>query len=254
MTSDLVACSLTDLHTHILPSVDDGADCLDTAIEMLHIQKNNGIERVALTPHFYPKHEELDAFVDRRNRSYAALLSRWDCESMPQLRLGAEVRYTPALLQMDLHQLTIGEGNYLLLELEDSGLVTFIDQVVKQMIDQGIIPILAHVERCSALRNDPNLLLNLVRMGALAQISVNALRGRKPDKFAEICLRHGLVHIIASDVHNLTDRAACLRDISTERYMHTLAWTERLAKSVWDGTPLPAFAIKPIKRGLFGYH
>ena len=109
--------AFTDLHTHILPGVDDGAKDLEKALEMLRMQKACGVERVALTPHFYPLREEFQSFLDKRQQAYEGLLPNWDAESMPDLRLGAEVHYSPALAELDLRRLTIGQSDYLLLEL-----------------------------------------------------------------------------------------------------------------------------------------
>ncbi len=243
----------TDLHTHILPDFDDGAKDLETALEMLRVQKNSGVERVALTPHFYPMHEALDAFVARRQQAYEMLLSGYDAGTMPQLRLGAEVCYTPELVALDLHQLTIGSSDYLLLELPDVRVPTYVEQVVDAMLGQGITPILAHIDRCMYFRNDPSRLEKLIQIGALAQIDAAALCSKCTDGFASACFRAGLAHILASDAHNLTDRAPCLGSLATERNAELLAWTEGFAGNVWENMPPPAFGIHSLKKGIFGY-
>ena len=246
--------NLTDLHTHILPSFDDGADSIETALRMLQKQKRNGIERIALTPHFYPMNETLDSFLDRRQQAYASLLACWDGEIMPEMRLGAEVCYTPALLQMDLQRLTIGEGRYLLLELPDFGVAACVDQVVAEVLNRGITPILAHVERCLVFRSEPNQLFDLVKMGALAQIDARALVGRKKDKFAIMCLNKGLAHVIASDVHDLADRDFCIADIATGQNTEMLSRAERFARSIWDDVLPPDFDMASVRKGIFGYY
>lgn len=243
----------TDLHTHILPCFDDGAKDLETALEMLRVQKTSGMERVALTPHFYPMHETLDAFVARRQQAYNTLLSGYNGETMPQLLLGAEVRYTPQLTTLDLHQLTMGDGDYLLLELPDVCVPAYVEQVVDAMQGQGITPVLAHIDRCVYFYAEPLRLEKLIQMGALAQIDAAALHKKHTTAFAHACFRNGLAHILASDAHNLTDRAPCLGSLTTERNAELLAWTERFAESIWENTPPPAFGIHSLKKGLFGY-
>ena len=247
--NDAMCFLKTDLHTHILPGVDDGAPSLDVALDMLRLQKNRGVERVALTPHFYPHKESLESFVKRIEESYAALRSSWDSQSMPQLCLGAEVRYAPVLTQLDLQQLTIGNSNYLLLELPDSGTVPLATHVIESILFQGIVPVLAHIERCDMFRSEPDLLLKFIQMGAMAQISADALIG-KADKFAVACLNSGLAHIVASDIHKPCD---CVAFSLLKKYTDTIRCTEHFARAVWDHTPLPAFSIKPIKRTLLGY-
>lgn len=244
----------TDIHTHILPTVDDGAQSVEVALELLRLQKQHGIERVVLTPHFYPQIETLSDFVDRRNKAYTALLTQWEEGIMPQLLLGAEVHYSSALVDIELEQLTIGMGNYLLLELPDDEIPACLEQVVARILLKKITPIFAHVERCAFLRNDPDQLFKLIQMGSLAQIDVSALAQKKMDNFAAICLSNGLAQLIASDIHNLSNRALRLTDIATELCTDVLNRAEEFARAVWDGTSLPAFCINPVKKGLFRYH
>lgn len=243
---------MTDLHTHILPAVDDGADSIETALHILRKQKECGIERVALTPHFYPTHEELDAFLDRRQQAYNTLLTYWDSNTMPQMCLGAEVRYTPALLQLDLHRLTIGEGRYLLLELPDAGVAVYVEQVVEEILEQGVIPVLAHVERCLPFRDEPIRLQKIIQMGGLAQISSRALIN-KGDRFAVACLRNGLAQLVSSDIHKISEREYFFDAVASEKNLELIKYAENFAKAIWENAFVPAFSIKPIRRGLFGY-
>lgn len=245
--------ALTDLHTHILPALDDGADSVETALQMLRAEKTAGVQRVALTPHFYPMREELDAFLKKRQQSYAALLAAWDGVVMPSLRLGAEVRYSPALLELDLRHLTIGESDYLLLELPDRGVPTHVEQVLDMMLMQGITPILAHVERCEYFRRDPEQLRKLVYMGALAQISAKALVDGHDRNFAKACLKNGVAQIIASDAHDMKRHKPCMGDVTAKVNNEWLAWSEKFAQAVWDNESPPDFTIAPIKKGLLGY-
>jgi protein-tyrosine phosphatase len=208
---------------------------------------------VALTSHFYPLREELEPYLKRRDKAYQALLSQWDANTMPSLKLGAEVRFSPQLTQMDLHLLTIGETGYLLLELPDFSVPAYVDQVVNAILKQGITPILAHVERCAYFRYDPSRLQELVQMGALAQVSATAFLNRQDRKFAEICLRNGLVHIIASDAHNIREYDPCLGKIAQELDENWIVRAEEFARAVWENTCPPAFIIHPVKKGLFGY-
>ena len=244
---------LTDLHTHILPGVDDGAKDLESSIEILLAQKASGVERVALTPHFYPLREELDAFLEKRQKAFEVLRLACNAETMPQLRLGAEVHYSTSLAEMDLRRLTLGQSNYLLLELPDTVVPAHIEQILEIMLEQGIIPILAHVERCCYFREDPARLVRLIEKGALAQISALALARTKSDKFADICLRNHVAQIIASDVHGVGKGISCLGDFVKRIDNERVVQAESFARAVWDGVELPAFSPMPIKKKLFGY-
>ena len=173
---------------------------------------------------------------------------------MPQLKLGAEVHYSPALVEMELEQLTLGSGNYLLLEMPDYEVPAYVEQVVEQILRKGITPILAHVERCTYFRSQPEILLRLIRAGALGQISANALKNKKDRGFGESCIKNGLGHFVASDLHGITGKDLCLGELADGKHEELIAWTESFAKAVWDNTPIPPFAVHPVKRGILCYY
>ena len=244
--------AFTDLHTHILPGVDDGAKNLEKALEMLRLQKASGVDRVALTPHFYPLREEFQAFLEKRQRAYDELLPNWDRETMPDLRLGAEVHYSPTLVELDLRSLTIGKSNYLLLELSDTAFPAHIEAILKMMLQQGITPILAHVERCVYFLEEPSRLVHLVEMGALAQVSSKSMVEKKRQKFVEICLKKSVAQIVASDIHDLWEEKYLLGNIAPNTD-GKITRAEDFAQAVWDNAPPPVYKVNPIKKTLFGY-
>ena len=108
---------MIDIHCHILPGVDDGAENLTQSQLLLDLQRQSGVDCLYLTPHFYPDEEKLDAFLSKRQKAWDDLSADFDSLDKLQLRLGAEVGYCRELLSLDLQKLTLGESNYLLLEL-----------------------------------------------------------------------------------------------------------------------------------------
>ena len=253
MESDTQKVFLTDLHTHILPGIDDGAKDLERSIEILLAQKASGVERVALTPHFYPLREELEAFLEKRQKAYELLQPAWDKGTMPELRLGAEVHYATSLAEIDLRKLTLGQSDYLLLELSDTAVPAHIEQVLAIILEQGITPILAHVERCCYFCEEPARLVRLIEIGALAQVSALALTRIKANKFADICLRNRVAQFIASDVHGVGKGMSCLGDFAKKIDKERVTQAETFARAVWDNTQLPAFEPIPVRRKIFGY-
>ena len=242
---------LTDLHAHILPGIDDGAKDQEMAVQMLRAQKASGVERIALTSHFYPLGEELDAFLKKRQQAWDLLMSGWDVSTMPQVRLGAEVHFSPSLADMDLQSLTLEGTGYLLLELPDSIQPAFLEPVLQQLLDGGITPILAHVERCVYFAEKPAKLQQLIEMGALAQISLRMLSNKRMRQFAEICLQKNVAQIIASDIHSAENAALGVLAEGVPQEMVQRA--ELFARAVWDGAQLPDFTPIPIQKKLFGY-
>ncbi len=243
----------TDLHTHILPEMDDGAETVGDAIKLLQMQRQQGVARVALTPHYYPAQEEPDAFLDRRQKAYDALMQQWDGDTMPHLRLGAEVGFAPVLTHMDMRRFAIEGTDYLLLELPDETAPFYVNEVVKEIFSQGITPILAHVERCAYFRHKPEHLYQLIQMGALAQVSAISLWNRNDNKFVDCCFQKGLVHIIASDAHRMNMKPPCLGNVISKIDYVKAQWAEEFARSVWDNLHPPIYSIQPMKLGLFGY-
>lgn len=245
--------TFTDLHTHILPGVDDGAKDMGKALEMLRQQKACGVDRVALTPHFYPLREEFQAFLDKRQKAYEALLSNWDKETMPELRLAAEVHYSPSLSELDMRRLTIGESNYLLLELSDNSFPAHIESILKMIQQQGMIPILAHVERCTYFMEEPDRLVQLVKLGAMAQVSSKAIIEKKRQKFVQVCMKKNVAQIVASDFHDLWEKKYLIGNVASKADAEMITRAEKFAKAVWDNVLPPAYKAESITRTLFGY-
>lgn len=249
--NNMAQAGLTDLHTHILPGIDDGAKDLEAAMQMLRMQKASGVARVAVTPHFYPLGESLEEFLERRQQAWELLLPGWDGSTMPQLRLGAEVHFSPCLADMDLRKLTLHETDYILLELPDAIQPTFLEPVMQQILDRGITPILAHVERCVYFAEKPAKLQHLIEMGALAQISLRMLPNKRVRQFAEICLQKNVAQIIASDIHSAENTA--LGVLAEGMPEDIVERAELFARAVWDNAQLPDFTPAPVQRKLFGY-
>ncbi|HET9017898.1 MAG TPA: CpsB/CapC family capsule biosynthesis tyrosine phosphatase [Thermomicrobiaceae bacterium] len=194
---------LVDLHSHVLPSVDDGAHDDETALQMLRVAQEDGVVAIAATPHAHRiAPERVEVGVARLNglAREAGLAIR----VMP----GTEVRIAADLLER--HRtgklITLNGTRYLLLEAPLSGpWPRYLPQVVDQLHAEGVLPILAHAERYDDIQRHPELLLELIAAGVPIQVNADSLsrraeRGARPA--AETLLRHHMVHIIASDAHH----------------------------------------------------
>jgi len=252
MRSDSLDFALTDLHTHILPAVDDGAKNLEETLEMLRLQRKSGVQRVMLTPHFYLQKETEQAFRERQQQAYQALLDQWQEDTMPVLGLGAEVRYTPELVNADLRALTFGQRDYLLLELPNTEVPAYIEQIVEKILQQGITPILAHIERYPYFRVEPERLKKLIELGALAQVTARVVGSKDDQRFARTCLENGLAHVIASDLH-IPLEEQCLGNAVQKVDEELVKRAEEFSLCIWKNECPPAFSIHPVKKGLFGY-
>lgn len=204
---------MTDLHTHILPGLDDGAKTVEESLQMLRTERRQGVDTVVLTPHFYRDRENPKRFLQRRREAIIALgsrvleLSEEERHSLPNMFLGAEVAWWPTLAEWDeLPELCLGGTKYLLLELP---FTPWSEKMVDQLHEfygrTGITPIIAHLERYLKLQR-PERIEEIFSLRFPVQISADALlhplaRGR-----ALKLLRQGKAHIVASDCHNCESR------------------------------------------------
>ena len=150
---------MTDLHTHILPGMDDGAKTPEESLQMLRMERDQGVDTVVLTPHFYRDRERPEQFLARRRASAEALrdalmaLPEEEIRTMPRLILGAEVAWVPNLPDMpELSRMCMGRSKYLLLELPFSAWSDPLFRQLRELMDRtGVTPVIAHVERYACL-------------------------------------------------------------------------------------------------------
>ncbi|GAB4143361.1 MAG: tyrosine protein phosphatase [Planctomycetota bacterium] len=208
--------SVVDLHHHILPGVDDGPADLDAALDLARMASAEGIETVVATPH------TLDGVFDApRERCREALaelrqgLERAGCSL--QIRLAAEVRLhedLPSRLCGDPTLSLDGQGRYLLLELPHAAAPQFLPDFLFGLLAAGTAPVIAHPERNMAVRKDPRIALEWVKIGCLLQLTSGSLTGFFGDpirRSAEHLLRLGAVHVLATDAHSPSRRPPIAR-------------------------------------------
>lgn len=208
---------MIDLHCHILPGIDDGPALLDESIEMCRIAVNDGISKIACTPHhvagkYNNSREKIIRCVDKLQ---AALNSK----QIPlTLYPGCEIRLDFNLIEAIKagELLTMNDsGRYIILELPNEALPKNIEEIISSLVFAGIIPIVAHPEKNYVIQNDPEIIYQLVRFGALAQLTASSLTGRlgsKIEKFSVFLLEHKLAHMLATDAHSSTQRRPLLSE------------------------------------------
>ncbi len=204
---------MTDLHTHILPGVDDGAENSETSINMLRMERDQGIDTVVLTPHFYCEEESPERFLKRRQASFDRLqfkiseLPEEERNSLPQLKLGAEVTWWPNMANCEeLSELCIENTKTLLLEMPSGPWNRQVfDEVYNLMGKTGITPVIAHIDR---YLNDqhPGCIMELLDIGTPIQLGSEAVLNPWRRRKAINLVKHGLVHMIATDCHDCTRR------------------------------------------------
>lgn len=225
---------MIDLHTHILPGIDDGAKDETTSLRMLQMQLREGVDRLFLTPHFDCRKGSLADFLACRQDAFDRLRAAAGGTPLPEMKLGAEVHFTPELMEEDFSKLTLGDSDYILIELSSRRYPAVLEQAVEEILDRGYIPILAHVERFLYFCNHPELLTKLIEQGALAQVSADVIIARKRFSFARACITHDLAQFVASDAHNCDTRPPCLGQAAAKLPADFRRRMDAYLKAVWE--------------------
>lgn len=167
---------MTDLHTHILPGMDDGAQSIEDALAMLRAEAQQGVDTVALTPHFSIKDETIPEFLNRRERAFQLLTEALEGQEHPNLFLGAEVAWAQGVPDWENIEALCYRGTKIL--LVELPVTPWTHEMFRQLYSlegrRGIMPMIAHVERylhCQEKRSIEQLL----DMGYPLQVSAEAL-------------------------------------------------------------------------------
>ena len=204
---------MTDLHTHILPGMDDGAKTVEESLELLRMERTQGVDTVVMTPHFYRDQENPKHFLNRREQAAVKLgraienLPEEERASLPALRLGAEVAWWPNLADCEeLPELCIGRTKNLLVELP---FTPWNDRMLDQLYDffgrTGITPVIAHLERYLKIQK-PEHIRDVQGLGVPIQISGDILLHPLARGGALKLLKSRQAYVLATDCHNCTTR------------------------------------------------
>lgn len=230
---------MIDLHSHILPGIDDGAKTIEESLAMARIAVANGTTVIAATPHviegrWLPEWntivslcKELGTELKRENIALTIIP-------------GAEVA-----LNMDILDLIKGpgpyclnSGKYILVELPATHIPQYTDEFFFTLQARGINPILAHPERHPEISRNPDLIVNWVNKGVLMQMNGPSLVGKMGEramKTAEVLLNSNLIHFVGSDTHSPRSRTPRLTD--AEEKAITLVGKE-IAQQIFYTNPL----------------
>jgi protein-tyrosine phosphatase len=210
-----------DLHNHILPGIDDGPRTMEDSLEMARLAVADGITTVVATPHLFRRRTpDLNQFLDpdRLRREVRRLNQALGEEGIDLTVLpGCEVPLFPEIIQFidDRRVMTLNDGQrYICLEMPDSVIPPAIDDIIFQLNSRGITPIITHPERNLIFYEMPQKLHRLISLGCLAQITAHSLTrgfGWRVSRFTRKLLREGLVHVMATDAHNVDKRPPVMK-------------------------------------------
>lgn len=201
---------MIDIHSHILFGVDDGPKELQHTLEMLQKAVDEGITAIIATSHsFHPLYHVSPETVYEQNAIIQQQVNKYNIPL--KIYSGQEVRLVGELstLLEERKVLTLANSKYILIELPSHTIPFYTKEIIIKLKLKGIIPIIAHPERNKVIAERPSKLEELVREGAMTQITSGSLAGqfgKKVQKLSLDLVKANLVHTYGSDVHNLTTR------------------------------------------------
>ncbi len=206
---------MIDLHAHILPGFDDGPRTREEALQMCRRAAEDGIKVILATPHALNGHSLVStAQVYQAVTSLNTLLAEGEIDVI--ILPGADVHLDSCLIEKvrEGQVLTVNNNRrYILLEFPATTVPASSEQILFQLMLQGVVPIITHPERNYVFQKEISCLERFVQQGALVQVTAMSLTGqfgREPQKSVVKMLKKGLVHVIASDAHSVAHRPPLL--------------------------------------------
>ena len=259
-----------DLHCHMLPGIDDGATDLDTAIAMARIAEQDGITHLACTPHIYPGlYENNGEGIKKAMQAFQLILD--DNGIKLKLSYAADAHMVPELLDgLRTGRIpTINGSKYFLLEPSHHVAVPRFVDTVFNITASGFTPLITHPERLSWVGEHYDEFYECVKNGAWIQLTSGSVSGRFGEEaqfWSQKMLEDGIVHVLATDAHNLKQRAPYLKEGEEAAAQWVGEEEARLMvydrpKGIWENMPVeqqtkallfrPEDMIKKKKRGFF---
>lgn len=257
---------IIDLHSHLIPGVDDGAQTIEQSIELARQAVSEGVEHMVLTPH-----HRNGKYINYKSDVLEAANTLQEAYNQANVNLkvyaSQEIRLTDKFLD-DLYNGELlpldAAGKYYLIEFPSDRVPSNAKQVLQEIIDDGITPVIAHPERNHELSSNLHLLYELVQMGCLSQITTSSYSGYYSETLvanSQQMIQHNLAHILASDVHHIKHRPmnvqAAFERLGQEYGQETVQYFKDNARDIFNGDRLnikkPIQPKKPRKKwfGLF---
>lgn len=223
---------ITDIHCHLLPSLDDGANTWGVSWRMALAAASSGVKQIICTPHCSAEDPKLVLRIAKIRQAVDIMNRIFIKGKIPiQVFPGMELLCNEGLRKIvgKSPMLTLAGSRYLLIEFSFEERLSYMEWAVERIRCAGYFPVLAHPERYAAVQRNPNCLKEWFQQGYVLQIDKGSVLGEfgaQCTRTACWALNRGLIHIAASDAHNAETRTASfsqLEDFLTQRYSSTYA-------------------------------
>ena len=199
---------MIDVHCHILPGIDDGADSLELAVQLLQKEYQDGVRAIILTPHY--RRRMFEPSMEQVKKAFSDLQEANPYSDL-KLYLGCEYHANMDMLEdiQERRRPTMAESRCVLTEFADNAETSFIRERTYQLLASGYTPIIAHIERYKAMVKDIAAIDELSEQGCKIQVNADSIIGKEGffiKRFCKKLLDYDLIDLIGSDAHNLTDR------------------------------------------------
>lgn len=210
---------MIDIHSHILPRIDDGSDSMETSLEMLRTASDSGVHTIAATPHFDRTAGYANWASDALEASFEELSAEAKHAHIPiKLVRGMEIMASDDLPELlaEGRVWTLGGTEYFMAEFAFGEDPERCGRLLRRCADKGFRPIVAHPERYTCVQREPQTAYRWCRAGYGLQLNRGSIMGRFGERARLTALRlisHGLAACIASDAHGIYRRTAHMRDV-----------------------------------------
>jgi protein-tyrosine phosphatase len=236
---------MVDLHSHILPGLDDGASSFEESLEMLRLAAEAGTTDIVATPHCnaqYPFHPTTIAELVTELAAHS--------QGAPTIHTGCDFHLSYDNLRDALQhptKYTINHGPYLLVELPDLVSLQPTRNVLRELLNSRIVPVITHPERNSSVQREIKVVKSWVEDGCLLQITAQSLLGGfgvRAQRAAQSLMNDRLVHFVASDAHDTSHRPP---DLSAAFQYVSSRYSAARAERLFVANPTAVIAGEPLR-------
>lgn len=250
---------MIDLHTHILPGVDDGAGALEESLAMAELALEGGTGALAVTPHSNQPGRFENYCSDALMKAFDAFEQAVKNRKLPlTLYRGMEIYASWDVVEKmkDGRLMSLGGSDYYLIEFPFTAEADDIGDILESVLHIGKIPLIAHPERYACVQYDPGILYQWMDMGCISQMNKGSLFGkfgRGAARTAQLLLDYNLVTCIASDAHSAVMRTPYMEEIQEAvAYRYDREYARALLfdhpKAVLENCRIPFAGRLPVRR------
>ena len=204
---------LVDMHCHIIPGMDDGSPDIDTSIQMLRCQQEQGVEVICGTSHYYAFENSITSFCERRAMALRKLTEAMP-KGLPRIIPAAETAYFSGIGEHPgMERLCIQGSKTLMLEMPFTEWSDFhVEEVAALVLDRGFRVVLVHPERFCTSKGNRKKLRQMEELPVALQVNAGTLLHWRRRRLGLELLQEAPVPLLGSDCHNLTSRIPNLQE------------------------------------------